>query len=258
MSIMGGLVAAILAEIEAHLQDERRGERLRDGVEIALVGPPNVGKSSLLNRLAERDAAIVTPIAGTTRDVIEVRLDLGGYPVLLADTAGLRAASDVVESEGVRRALARAAAADLRVALFDATAWPALDPMTLALVDDDTVPVVNKIDCRRVPATTAIAGRPALLLSLATGEGLPGLLTRLTALVAERIGLGEAPWLTRPRHRAVLGECRSALQRALAAPLPELAAEDLRLAVRALGRITGRVDLEEILDRIFAEFCIGK
>ena len=130
--------------------------------------------------------------------------------------------------------------------------------MTLALVDDDTLPVVNKIDRQPVPAGASVAGRPALPLSLATGEGMTDLLARLTALVSERHGLGEAPFLTRARHRTALEECQAALCRALAAPLPELVAEDLRLAVRALGRITGAVDLEDILDRIFAEFCIGK
>ena len=251
-------IGALLAEIDSHLQDARRGERLREGIEIAVIGPPTAGKSSLLNRLVQREAAIVTPIAGTTRDVIEVRLDLGGYPVLLADTAGLREAADAVESEGIRRALARADSADLKIALFDATAWPALDPMTLALVDDDTLPVLNKVDRRPVPADARIGGQTALPLSLATGEGLATLLTSLTELVGERHGLSEAPFLTRVRHRIALEECRSALHRALAAPLPELVAEDLRLAVRALGRITGAVDLEDILDRIFAEFCIGK
>ncbi len=200
----------------------------------------------------------MTPIAGTTRDVIEVQMDLGGYPVMLADTAGLREAKDVVESEGIRRALARADSADLRVALFDAALWPDLDPMTLALVDDDTLPVLNKVDRRRVPNGALIAGRPALRLSLVTDDGLPALLARLTELVGARYGLDEAPFLTRVRHRTALEECRAALGRSLTAPLPELAAEDVRLAVRALGRITGAVDVEDILDRIFAEFCIGK
>jgi tRNA modification GTPase len=251
-------IGALLAEIDLHLQDARRGERLREGIEIAVIGPPNAGKSSLLNRLVQREAAIVTPIAGTTRDVIEVQLDLGGYPVLLADTAGLREAADLVENEGIRRALARAGSADLKIALFDATTWPALDPMTLALVDENTLPVLNKVDCQQVPADARIAGRAALPLSLANGEGFTALLTRLTALVGERYAPGEAPLLTRARHRTALEACRSALRRALEAPLPELVAEDLRLAVRALGRITGAVDLEDILDRIFAEFCIGK
>ena len=130
--------------------------------------------------------------------------------------------------------------------------------MTLALVDDNTLPVLNKVDRQLVPADARIAGRSALPLSLASGEGFATLLTRLTELVGERYAPGDAPFLTRARHRTALEECRSALRRALEAPLPELVAEDLRLAVRALGRITGAVDLEDILDRIFAEFCIGK
>lgn len=248
----------LIADIDAHLSDKHRGERLRGGFGIAVVGPPNAGKSSLLNALARRDAAIVTPVAGTTRDVIEVQLDLGGYPVLIADTAGLRDSTDPVEREGVRRARARAGSADLRIALFDATTWPDLDPETAALVDDDTVPVLNKIDLRRPPAGAAIGGVPALAVSLTTGEGLGPLTNHLVACVAARIGLDEAPSLTRARHRTTLESCRAALGRARMAPASELAAEDLRLASRELGRLTGRVDVEDLLDRIFAEFCIGK
>ena len=142
---IGREIEALAADMAAHLDDSRRGERLRDGIEIAILGAPNVGKSSLLNALARREAAIVSPVAGTTRDVIEVHLDLAGYPVILADTAGLReaaAGSDGIEAEGIRRAQARAAAADLKIAVFDATATP--DPVTLALIDDDTLVVCQQ------------------------------------------------------------------------------------------------------------------
>jgi tRNA modification GTPase len=251
-------LATLRSEIDAHLADGHRGERLRGGFAIVVIGPPNAGKSSLLNALARRDAAIVTPIPGTTRDVVEVQLDLGGFPVTVADTAGLRDGADLVESEGVRRARARAASADLKVALLDATTWPELDRETLALVDGDTVLVVNKTDLAGPPPVARIAGRAVWPLSLATGDGLAALTAHLAACVGERIGLTEAPSLTRARHRATLEACRAALARAAAAPLPELAAEDLRLALRELGRLTGRVDVEDLLDRIFAEFCIGK
>ena len=143
-------------EITAHLADHRRGEKLRDGFHIAILGPPNAGKSSLLNALAQRDAAIVSATAGTTRDVIEVHLDLGGYPVILADTAGLRAAADAIEGEGIRRAQSRAAQADLKILLFDAAALPALDAATLALRDDRSMCVVNKIDL----LATGVCGDP--------------------------------------------------------------------------------------------------
>lgn len=257
------VVERLMAEIAAHLSDGGRGERLREGLHIAIVGAPNAGKSSLLNALARRDAAIVSARAGTTRDVIEVHLDLGGYPVVLADTAGLReAAADEVEEEGIRRARDRAARADVKVAVFDATALPLLDPATETLIDADTVVVFNKCDLSigsdlPIPLPS-VSGLPPLLVSARTGAGLAALEERLTAFSADRLAVGSAPTLTRARHRAALEDCRDALERALSAPLPELAAEDIRLASRALGRITGRVDVEDLLDIIFRDFCIGK
>ena len=248
----------ILDSLTQHLHDTRRGERLRDGVFVAILGAPNVGKSSLLNRLARRDAAIVAHESGTTRDVIEVQMDLGGYPATLADTAGLRDTADAVESEGVRRALARAADADLKLAVIDAAAWPAIDARTRALIDDDTLVVVNKTDLVAVGADATLDGRPPWPISCLTGDGVEALMAGLAAAIEARYAPGAAPALTRVRHRAALEDCAAALARCRAAPAPELAAEDLRLAVRALGRITGRVDVEDLLDVIFAEFCIGK
>ncbi len=248
------VVEGLVADLSAHLADQGRGERLRDGISIAILGAPNAGKSSLLNAIARRDVAIVSNQAGTTRDVIEVQLDLGGYPVLLADTAGLREAADQVESEGIRRALDRAAKADLKLLVFDGRELP--DPATLALVDDDALLVMNKAD---LPGLVApLVGRSILPLSARTGDGVPALLVALEQAVAARYAPSGAPALTRARHRSALEECRENLQRALQAPLPELAAEDVRLAVRALGRITGRVDVEDLLDVIFRDFCIGK
>ncbi|ACJ00181.1 tRNA uridine-5-carboxymethylaminomethyl(34) synthesis GTPase MnmE [Rhodospirillum centenum] len=249
------VVRDLLAEIAAHLADGHRGERLRDGIAIAILGAPNAGKSSLLNAIARRDVAIVSAQAGTTRDVIEVALDLGGYPVTLADTAGLRETLDAVESEGIRRALDRAARADLTLLVFDATLPP--DPATLALAGEDALVVLNKADLAgELPSE--VAGRPALAVSAATGQGLAALLATLTAAVEMRYAPAAAPSLTRARHRAALEACGASLARALEAPLPELAAEDVRLAARALGRITGRVDVEDLLDVIFRDFCIGK
>lgn len=249
---------AVAAEISAHLADRGRGERLREGLHIAIVGAPNAGKSSLLNALAGREAAIVSARAGTTRDVVEVQLDLRGFPVILADTAGLRDAEDEIEEEGVRRALARAALADIRLAVFDGTLWPERDARTQALVDADTVVVVSKADLAAdASAPSSFHSGPALRVSARTGAGMDALEETLAAMAAERLA-GEGVALSRARHRKALAACEAALHRALDAPLPELAAEDVRLATRELGRITGRVDVEEVLDVIFAEFCLGK
>ena len=347
-------------EIDRHLSDGRRGEIVRDGFSIVIVGAPNVGKSSLLNALAARDVAIVTATAGTTRDLIEVDLDLGGYRVTLVDTAGLRETSDEIESEGIARARRRAAHADMRIAVIDATA-PAIDELVAgALIAGDLV-VANKIDLASVShesenvETTAIesdvvddfvaresgeelrsdaiaphdvsvesalesdmsesdplssdaneeadsvaresddkgdtpspddrgaplsddrdAGSlgamtcdvsdalslPIVRISARDGTGIGQLLSYLTEQVVARTGGSEAPPLTRLRHRRALEAASEALARA-AGNLNEtramdLAAEDLRLAGREIGRITGRVDVEDLLDVIFRDFCIGK
>ncbi len=246
-------VAGIARDINAHLADARRGEIVRDGLFLTVIGPPNAGKSSLINALAKRDVAIVAETPGTTRDIVEVRLNLGGYAVIVADTAGLREAADAVESEGVRRALARAEQSDLILLLLDGSAADpvaGLPPERIAKAD---LTVWNKAD---LPSA---APRDGLRLSLRTGDGLEVLLGEIEALVARRLGrAGEAPVLTRARHRHALEEAAAALARSQAARAPELFAEDLRLAVRAIGRITGRVDVEDLLDVIFRDFCIGK
>jgi tRNA modification GTPase len=264
ISNIARIVEGLKKEIAGHLADDRRGERLRDGLAIAILGPPNAGKSSLLNVLAQREAAITAETAGTTRDVIEVHLDLGGYPVLLADTAGLREASDHVEAEGVRRALARAAEADLKVLVLDAAAPSSIEgsKSIASVIDGDTLVVLNKMDIARGEfdwADTLCGIAPPMRVSVRTGDGLEQLLERLTNEIAARMpSAGAAPIITRARHRAALTECLAALERYRTGVLPELAAEDLRLAARAIGRITGRVDVEDILDVIFREFCIGK
>jgi tRNA modification GTPase len=246
-------VREILEEIHRHLDDSARGETLREGLYLTVIGPPNAGKSSLVNALARRDVAIVAETAGTTRDIVEVRMDLGGYLVTLADTAGLRHAAEAVEAEGVRRALARAKSADLVLLLLDGSAedpMAGLPPNTRA-----DLTVWNKADLPW-PAT-----RSGPAVSLRTGEGLDALMTTLAADVRNRLEApGEAPVLTRKRHRHALEQAARSLEAALAAPSghPELLAEDLRLALRALGRITGRVDIEELLDVVFRDFCVGK
>jgi tRNA modification GTPase len=246
--------ARLRAEMAAHLAAGTRSEGLREGLCFAILGAPNVGKSSLLNALAGREAAIVSARAGTTRDLVEVTLDLGGVPVVLVDTAGLRESGDEIEAEGIRRALRRAEEAELVIAVFAADRPP--DPATLGLLGPDALVVVNKSDL--APAPEAIAGYPALAIAARTGLGLDALRARLTEAAIARAGLTATAGLTRPRHRAALGEALHWLDTLPAAMLPELRAEALRAAVRALGRITGRIGVEAVLDLVFGEFCIGK
>ena len=253
-------ISSIRSEMYQDLGSADVGERLREGLEIAILGPPNAGKSSLLNSLAKREVAIVAETAGTTRDVVEVRLDLQGYPVTLADTAGLRGAQsealDPVEAEGIRRSLKRAQSADLKLLVFDATLQPELDILSLA--DANTLICWNKVDLAEVDPPT-IANHTALPLSAMTGKGLPELIDALSNAVAQRFSeVGSEPVLTRARHRRAIEEASAALDRVATQSLPELSAEDLRIALRALGRVVGRVDVEDLLDVIFREFCIGK
>jgi len=259
-------------EIAQSLADAGRGERLRDGLVVAIAGPPNAGKSTLLNRLARREAAIVSPFPGTTRDVIEVHLDLAGYPVTLLDTAGIRASADPVEREGVRRAQARAAAADLVLWMTDASAiggvaesqvhWPpGAEVWSLANKIDlvtRTTSARNESE-NRAPAKQRI--NRSFTISASTGRGIDGLATALASYAAAYFSATESALVTRARHRRALEEVAAALDRALGqgeGGREELIAEDLRAAATTLGRLTGRVDVEDILDVIFRDFCIGK
>jgi tRNA modification GTPase len=239
----------ITKQIQEHIDDSGRGEALREGLRLAIIGPPNAGKSSLINALARRDIAIVAETPGTTRDVIGVRLDLGGYPVHVSDTAGLRDAADAIEAEGVRRARAEAAASHLTLLLLDGSDANGKIPHG---VKPDLV-VWNKSDL------PSFKKRDGFSLSLKSGAGLSQLLAALSVLVEKRLETkSENPALTRPRHRHALQQALASLEHAKSAKAPELFAEDLRLAMRAIGRITGTVDVEEILDSVFREFCIGK
>ncbi|XP_053822057.1 tRNA modification GTPase GTPBP3, mitochondrial [Vidua chalybeata] len=286
-------VRELLRDIRGHLRDGRRGELLRGGVRAVIAGPPNVGKSSLLNLLCRRPAAIVSPMAGTTRDVLEVALDIGGYPLVLSDTAGLRQATDPVEREGVSRARARLCQADLVLAVLDATSVPpapgALGAALAALEPPPGTPcvlVLNKADllgghggspsaagaqgppatllsCGGSPSAAGAQGPPATLLSCKTGQGLEALLELLAQQLAQLCGdpLSGWPSLTQSRHSRHLGACAAALERF--GDLGDsgdlaVAAEQLRVARRELGRITGHVGAEDVLDIIFRDFCVGK
>jgi tRNA modification GTPase len=236
---------------------DTRGLQLRAGLRVALLGAPNAGKSSLLNRLAGRDAAIVSARAGTTRDIIEIAMTLAGVPVTLIDTAGLRAAGDDIEREGVRRALAAARDADIRVLVSapDATA-------ELLAEEKDLPPpefhLNNKSDIKS-DTETSDAGVTHHVSAL-TGAGIDGFIDDLSAFLQENYAKTGSAVLTRQRHQQTLAEVQATLTRAIDAETRglELAAEDLRLAARALGRLTGAVDVEALLDIVFADFCIGK
>jgi tRNA modification GTPase len=319
------IAGALEAEIAGALADGQRGERLRDGLTVAIAGPPNAGKSTLLNRIARREAAIVSPYAGTTRDVIEVHLDLGGMPVTLLDTAGIRDTDNPVEMEGVRRARQRAAAADLVLWVVDASAPEVfsgepealLQPpparsldagaaqaagiaMQAADIKSESVArswlVVNKCDLNQEVTKSLRAGgagdrseakgrfnetitsmvnkhltsknesvthnsEPVFSISALSGDGVPPLLGALERFAADALAGADAALVTRARHRRALEETLAALRRAVTRPVAEredLLAEELHGAARALGRLTGRVDVEDILDVIFRDFCIGK
>ncbi|MFV2051197.1 tRNA uridine-5-carboxymethylaminomethyl(34) synthesis GTPase MnmE [Aliiroseovarius sp. YM-037] len=241
------LIGAVRAELIEEVDGSRIAERIRDGFEVAIVGPPNVGKSTLLNALSGREAAITSEFAGTTRDVIEVRMDLNGLPVTILDTAGLRATDDHVEGIGIARAIERAKAADLRVFLMDGdSSFSELEP------SGDDIVLDGKGDLGRGDGPS-ISGK--------TGQGVSDLVARITTILEARAAT--AAIATRERHRIAISRAAEALESAQdevssGSERAELAAEDLRSAIRALDSLIGRVDVENILDEIFASFCLGK
>jgi len=255
-------------EIAGVLADGRRGERLRDGLVVAIAGPPNAGKSTLLNRLARREAAIVSPYAGTTRDVIEVHLDLDGYPMTLLDTAGIRDSAEPVEQEGVRRARERATAADLVLWVIDPSAGGlAANGHPENLANAEIWLIRNKIDQADASIYTSATNinnselKFTLSISALMGTGMDALTAALSAYAKTYFATTESAVITRARHRDALEETVAALGRALGRDHSndeELIAEELRAAATTLGRLTGRVDVEDILDVIFRDFCIGK
>jgi tRNA modification GTPase len=246
---LGVLAGTLRSEMAAALDDKGRGERLREGYLVVIAGPPNAGKSSLLNALARREAAIVSAQPGTTRDAIEVHLDLHGLPVTLVDTAGLRASQDPVELEGMARSRALMGRADLVLALRAKGSAQAAD---CSAASGESLVVTSKSDLPGPVEASDVA------VSALTGAGLEGLVARIAEKAAAALGGAEPALITRARHRKALQDAAAALARLDPGGPIELVAEDLRTAAAALGRISGRISVDEVLGTIFAAFCIGK
>ncbi|MFN7038816.1 MAG: tRNA uridine-5-carboxymethylaminomethyl(34) synthesis GTPase MnmE [Alphaproteobacteria bacterium] len=251
------IIESLKLKIANHLDDNRKGEKLREGLFFAIIGAPNVGKSSLLNFLAKKDVAIVSNIAGTTRDIIETSLDIGGVPVTLADTAGLRESSDVIENEGIKRALLRAKEADYKIAMFDANHIDDLDKQTLELIDDNTIILFNKID-QIEKSKLNLLMKNSIFISIKNKIGTEEFLNKLEDITSELASPSSTPLITRARYRENLTNCLECLYNFSLELDIELAAEELRMAASFLGQITGKIDIEMILDEIFSSFCIGK
>lgn len=247
-------VEALRREVAALLDDGGVGEKIREGLEIVILGPPNAGKSSLLNALAKREAAIVSAEAGTTRDLIEVPMEIAGYAVTLVDTAGLRAHAPQIEAEGMRRALARAEHAEITLRLCDVTTIAESCSELKAQMDNNTLVLATKSDLAPLP----VLPFSALPVSTRTGAGMEAFLAALRAMIEQRMDKVASPLITRARHRAALQEALQGLARFRAGGALELACEDLRAAAVAIGKMTGKIQVDDVLDLVFSRFCIGK
>lgn len=254
-------VANLKNALATHMADNGRGERLREGAKIVILGAPNAGKSSLLNYLAKREVAIVSPIPGTTRDALEVHLDIKGYPVTLIDTAGIRASQDVIEAEGVKRSLKHADDADIKLVLLDGETLPTIpDDITEQLQNHSNAPMFIAITKQDVAPQKKAIEAEAYPVSSVTGQGIEALFTAIGKALDDLLNPGETPLITRARHRQEVESAHSALTLYMnrAGQPIELRAELLRQAAAALGRVTGRIDVEDVLDKLFSTFCIGK
>ncbi|GAB4162270.1 MAG: tRNA uridine-5-carboxymethylaminomethyl(34) synthesis GTPase MnmE [Rickettsiaceae bacterium] len=253
------LVQKLTDEIKNHLNDNNRGERLRNGIKLAIIGKPNVGKSSLLNYLMKRDIAIVSNIAGTTRDVIEGHLDIGGYPIILQDTAGIHGhTNDLIEKEGINRAWKIARNSDIKIIIHDATASEHDSSSFTELIDDNTIIVFNKIDIADKAIPSSFHGIDIIGVSIKNDQGLDDLMARITSISKQIAGPSEYPQITRARYRAQLEKALSYIANFSMQSDLVLAAEDLRMTMRAISNITGKITVDEILGEIFSNFCIGK
>lgn len=249
-------VKSLNSGIQQYLKDNHAGERLRDGMLLAIIGPTNAGKSSLMNKLAKRDVAIVSSIAGTTRDVIEVHLEINGYPIILADTAGIRESGEEIENEGIKRTLDKANQADCKLIVLDATTAP--DKNILKLIDENSIVVLNKIDIAR-PKQSILNNRKCILSSMRDDTGIDEIMAALKEFTDKFFRTASSSSLiTNHRQRELLAKCSECLKSLSFDKGVEFAAEDLRSAATYLGRITGKIDVESMLDVIFSSFCIGK
>ena len=250
----------VLTEIKKTLDDQNVGERIREGFKIAIIGPPNSGKSSLLNYLSKRDVAIVSEIAGTTRDVIETHLNLDGYPVIVSDTAGIRSSKNEIEKKGIKIALKRAGDADLRLVIVSAKNVD-FTGVLKGLLTKNAILVVNKSDLIKGKLNSKFKKYENVLISIKKDSNLNKLITKIKSKLKNKFTTAEDILITRERHRQNLKNCAQHLekfQKKKSAQDFDKAAEDLRLATRHLGMIVGKVDVEELLGSIFNDFCIGK
>ena len=253
MDLIDKGIQELIEKIELHLTDNQKGERLRNGFQIAIIGEPNVGKSSLINLLSKRDVAIVSDIAGTTRDIVESYLDIDGFPVCLADTAGLRESLETIEAEGIKRAVRKAESSDLILHVLDIASYPHKEPLPKELENIPVITVWNKIDIiHKKPQEGEI------FMSAKTTQGFKELQQAISSFLKENFAPDSNGVITRERYRVALKDCLLSLKSALIAPEIELKAEDLRLSARALGRIVGKIETDELLDVVFRDFCIGK
>ncbi|WP_265032783.1 tRNA uridine-5-carboxymethylaminomethyl(34) synthesis GTPase MnmE [Wolbachia endosymbiont (group A) of Sicus ferrugineus] len=249
-------VQSLVQLIQEHLNDNRRGERLREGLHIVITGEPNVGKSTLFNFLAKRDIAIVSEYAGTTRDVLEAHIDIGGYPIILSDTAGIRESSDPIELEGISRAKKRSFEADLRIELFP---FEQRYNINCNVVNSDTIYVLSKADDAINDRNILIGGVDFLPISILKGIGTNKLISLIKKKAEEKFGHDrDTPVITRQRHRSHMQKALEHLQRFNIDNPIELISEDLRLAAFELGAVIGIINVEEILSSVFSNFCVGK
>lgn len=257
LEIVNKNINQLTTSISKHLDDNNRGEKLRNGLYASILGMPNVGKSTFINLLAKRDVAIVSNHAGTTRDILEAHLDLGGYPITVADTAGIRETENEIETEGIRRAILNSKKADIKIIIIDPT-LPEINNQIIDLIDDDCICIINKIDCFDKTTFKNYKIKNPIFASFKTGENVDNIITEIRKRAEKIFPSNSQAVITRERYRYHLKNCVKYLENFSFDNEMVLAAEDLRLAANELSQILGTIDIENILDKIFSSFCLGK